>query len=57
VLFFPVVLIFWAVRRRSSRSKHKDTTIHEQKPSEVKQAEGKTSFSSSLVAGASSIWI
>jgi hypothetical protein len=58
VLFFPAVLIFWAVRRRSkSRSKHKDTTIQEQKLAEVKRVEGKTSFSSSLVAGASSIWI
>jgi hypothetical protein len=43
--------------RRSSRSGHEDTTIQEQKPAEAKQAEGKTSFSSSLVAGDSSIWI
>jgi hypothetical protein len=57
VLFFPAVLIFWAVRRRSSRSKYKDTAIQEQKPAAAKQAEGKTSFSPSLVAGTSSIWI
>ena len=57
VLFFPAVLIFWAVRRERSRSIGKDTTIQEQKPAEAKQAEGKTSFSSPLVAGTSSIWI
>jgi hypothetical protein len=57
VLFFPAVLIFWAVRRRMSTSRFKGIAIQEQKPSEVKQAEGKNSFSSSLVAGASSIWI
>jgi hypothetical protein len=55
VLFFPAVLIFWAVRR-SSRSKYKDTAIQEQKPAAAKR-EQETSFSSSLVAGTSSVWI
>src|ERR671918_418165 len=55
VLFFPAVLIFWAVRRRRrSRSRDKGTTIQEQK---VAKGQGKTSFSSPLVAGASSMWI
>jgi hypothetical protein len=57
VLFFPAILIFWAVRRRGSRSKHNGTVIQEQKVAEAKQGEGKTSFSSPIVAGASSIWI
>jgi hypothetical protein len=57
VLFFPAVLIFWAVRRRMSTSRLKGTAIQEQKLAEAKQAEGKTSFSSFLVAGASSMWI
>jgi bacteriorhodopsin len=55
VLFFPAVLIFWAVRRRMSTSRLKGTAIQEQKLAEAKQAEGKTSFSSFLVAGASSM--
>jgi len=57
VLFFPAILIFWAVRRRGSRSKQKGTAIQEQKVAEAKLGEGKTSFSSPLVASASSIWI
>ena len=58
VLFFPAVLIFWAVRRRRrSRSRLKDTAIQKQKVAEAKREEGKTSFSSPLVAGASSLWI
>jgi hypothetical protein len=58
VLFFPAVLIFWAVRRRRrSRSRDKGTTIQEQKVAEAKLGEGKTSFSSPLVAGTSSVWI
>ena len=53
VLFFPAVLIFWAVRR--SRLRHKGTSIQEQKVvAEVKRGHGKTS---SLVACASSVWI
>jgi hypothetical protein len=56
VLFFPAVLIFWAVRRRS-RNRGKDTTIQEQKVAEAKLGQGKTSFTSPLVAGTSSIWI
>jgi hypothetical protein len=56
VLFFPAVLIFWAVRRRS-RSRDKGTTIHEQNVAEAKQGEGKTSFSSPFVSGTSSVWI
>ena len=63
VLCFPAVLIFWAVRRRSSkrskRSRGRDegTTIQEQKVAEAKLGQGKTSFSSPLVAGTSSMWI
>jgi hypothetical protein len=57
VLFFPAVLIFWAVRRRRSRSRDKGTTIQEQKVAEVKRGEGKTTLSSPLVAGTSSVWI
>jgi hypothetical protein len=57
VLFFPAILIFWAVRRRMSTSRFKDTAIQEQKATEAKLGEGKTSFSSPLVAGTSSIWI
>ena len=56
VLFFPAVLIFWAVRRRS-RSRDKGTTIHEQNVAEAKVGQGKTSFTSPLVAGTSSVWI
>ena len=55
VLFFPAVLIFWAVRR--SRSRHKGTTIQEQKVAEAKLGEGKTSYSFHLAAGTSSVWI
>jgi hypothetical protein len=57
VLFFPAVLIFWAVRRRRSRSIGRDTTIQEQDVAEAKLGQGKTSFSSPLVAEASSVWI
>jgi hypothetical protein len=57
VLFFPAVLIFWAVRRRRSRSIDKDTTIQEQKVAKVKRGQGETSLSVPLVAGASSLWI
>jgi hypothetical protein len=46
VLFFPAVLIFWAVRRRRSRSRHEGTPIQEQKVAEAKRGQGKTSFSS-----------
>ena len=58
VLFFPAVLIFWAVRRRGSRrSRHEGTTIQEQKVAEAKLGQGKTSFSAPLVADTSSVWI
>ena len=57
MLFFPAALIFWAVRRRMSTSRLKGTGIQEQKAAEAKLGEGKTSFSSPLVAGASSMWI
>jgi hypothetical protein len=57
VLFFPAILIFWAVRRRMSTSRFKGTAIQEQKATEAKLGEGKTSFSSPLVAGTSSLWI
>ena len=57
VLFFPAILIFWAVRRRMSTSTFKGSAIQEQKATEAKLGEGKTSFSSPLVAGTSSIWI
>jgi hypothetical protein len=57
VLFFPVILIFWAVRRRMSASRFKGTAIQEQEATEAKLGEGKTSFSSALVAGTSSMWI
>jgi hypothetical protein len=57
VLFFPAVLIFWAVRRRRSRSRHEGTPIQEQKVAEAKRGQGKTSFSSPLIAGTSSVWI
>jgi hypothetical protein len=57
VLFFPAVLIFWAVRRRRSRSRDKDTAIQEQKVAKVNREQGKTAFSSPLVAGTSSVWI
>jgi hypothetical protein len=55
VLFFPAVLIFWAVRRR--RSRHEGTAIQEQTVAEEKRGHGKTAFSSTLVAGTSSVWI
>jgi hypothetical protein len=59
VLFFPAVLIFWAVRRRGSRSRGRDneTAIQEQDVAKAKREQEKTSFSSSLVAGTSSVWI
>jgi hypothetical protein len=57
VLFFPAVLIFWAVRRGRSRNIGKDTTIQEQKVAEAKLGQGKTSFSSPLVTGTTSVWI
>jgi hypothetical protein len=57
VLFFPAVFIFWAVRRRMSTSRFKGIEIQEQKATEAKLGEGKTSFSSPLVAGTSSMWI
>jgi hypothetical protein len=55
VLFFPAVLIFWAVKRR--RSRHEGTAIQELNVAEAKRGQGKTSFSSPLVAGTSSVWI
>jgi hypothetical protein len=59
VLFFPAILIFWAVRRRGRgiRNKYKRTAIQEQKLAKAKPGEEKTSFSSPLAAGTSSIWI
>jgi hypothetical protein len=38
-------------------SRFKGTAIEEQKAAEAKLGEGKTSFSSPLVAGTSSMWI
>jgi hypothetical protein len=61
VLFFPAVLIFWAVRRRRrgsrSRGSHEDTAIREQEETKAKRVQGKTSLSSPLVAGTTSVWI
>ena len=63
VLFFPAVLIFWAVRRRRIRSRSRSegrdngTPIQEQEVAEAKQEQEKTSFSSPLVARTSSVWI
>jgi hypothetical protein len=63
VLFFPAVLIFWAVRRSKSRTRsgHLDTTIQEQEVAaqiaEVKREEEKTSSFFFPLAGPSCIWI
>jgi hypothetical protein len=57
VLFFPAVLIFWAVRRSRSGGRDNGTAIQEQEVAEAKREQEKTSSPSPLVAEASSVWI
>jgi hypothetical protein len=52
IMIFPIVIMFWAVRRINSR--HKNATLEEQQ--KIKEKD-KTPSSSSFVSGDASMWI